>query len=104
VNSLAVLYVLRQPGPRRAGVTVPRRFGNAVARNRIRRLLWEAYRHCQFGLEDNLWLVLIPRQQAKGARYAEILEALRNLFRRARLTLPGPGERSGGGCVSSAWE
>lgn len=85
-NRLAVLYVLRQEGPTLAGVTIPRRFGNAVVRNRARRQFWEAYRVCRSGLEEGLWMVFIPRQNARGSRFAEILAGLRDLLERLGLT------------------
>jgi ribonuclease P protein component len=82
-NDLAVLYVLEKQGVRRLGVSVPRRFGTAVARNRVRRLFWEAYRFCGPGLQDGFDLVLIPRRGARGKRYREVLCALRELCTRA---------------------
>jgi ribonuclease P protein component len=85
VDGLAVVYVLRSEGPRLAGVTVPRRFGAAVARNRVRRLFWEAYRTSEQTLADDCRIVMIPRQRARGQRYEAILSSLGGLFRRAGL-------------------
>ncbi|OGS67865.1 MAG: ribonuclease P protein component [Firmicutes bacterium RBG_13_65_8] len=85
VHGLAVIYVLHREGPRLAGVTVPRRFGAAVARNRVRRLFWEAYRASERALVDDCRIVMIPRPRARGQRYAAILNSLGGLFRRADL-------------------
>ena len=45
----------------RLGLSVSRRYGNAVARNRLRRLYREAFRLSKHELPRNLDLVLIPR-------------------------------------------
>lgn len=93
-NDLAVLYVLEREGSRRLGVSVPRRFGNAVERNRVRRLFREAYRLCGPHLIDGLDLVIIPRRGARGKRYREVLCSLESLCarsgirRKAEPTLP----------------
>ena len=93
VSGLAVVYALRREGPRRAGVTVPRRFGRAVARNRIRRLLWEAYRASENQLVQDCRVVIIPRQRSRGQRYEAILSSLAGLFRRLGLFGEESGER-----------
>jgi len=98
-NDLAVLYVLEREGSRRLGVSVPRRFGTAVARNRVRRLLWEAYRLCGPHLIEGYDLVIIPRRGARGKRYREVLCALTELCTRSgiwRNTGPLPDAPPGG--------
>jgi|GEM_PF-2235373 len=88
-NDLAVLYVLRDetlPEGARFGVSVPRRFGGAVQRNRVRRLFWEAYR--QLGLSSaapGRRLVLIPRHKSRGSTYWQVLASLEDLRGRAGL-------------------
>lgn len=89
-NDLAVLYVLEREGVRRLGVSVPRRFGTAVARNRVRRLFLEAYRACGPDLLSGFDAVVVPRRGARGKRYAEVLCALKELCART-----AAGHRSG---------
>lgn len=51
----------------RLGMSVSKRsHGKAVHRNRLRRLIREAFRHEQHGLPPGLDLVIIPRPQNEG--------------------------------------
>jgi ribonuclease P protein component len=45
----------------RLGLSVSRKFGNAVARNRWKRLVREAFRLCRCKLPQGIDLVVIPR-------------------------------------------
>ena len=94
-DSLAVLYVLRRSDGEacnRFGVSVPRRFGTAVARNRVRRLFWEAYRLQPDIKAAGADLVLIPRNGARGKDFADVNLSLRRLL--ARLELVNSGASS----------
>lgn len=66
-------------GPR-LGLTVPRALGGAVARNRIKRRLREAFRlhRASFGPEWDI--VLNPRRAALTAPFAEIEKAMRKVI------------------------
>lgn len=86
-NGLAVLYVLHRTGSDAAirfGISVPRRFGTAVARNRVRRLFWEAYRLEASQLRGGSDLVLIPRVGARGKGFWDCSSALRELLARLK--------------------
>lgn len=62
-------------GHHRLGLTVPRRVGNAVRRNRIKRLLREAFRLSQHELPGALDVVVVvrPHEAAPLAEYQQKL-------------------------------
>jgi ribonuclease P protein component len=83
---LAVRALMREPGGRaevRLGVSVGRRYGKAVERNRVRRRLREAVRAAVNEARRSWDLVLIPRAAARMVPYDELRESVSRLLRRA---------------------
>ncbi len=78
-----VLYLLPSDGGTRAAFVCGRRIGSAVARNRARRLLREAWRSLAPGLQGGFDIVFVARTDIKGARVQEVVAdmsaALRHL-------------------------
>ena len=62
---------------RRVGFAVSRRVGGAVARNRARRRLREAYRRQQQALQGSVAVVFVSRPAALTRRFADLLEEMR---------------------------
>ncbi len=58
----------------RLGIAVGRRFGGAVARNRLRRRLRESVRELTAQITPGVDLVLVPRSGAAGARFSALRE------------------------------
>jgi len=84
-NRHLVLYVLPQRGgSRRVGFAAGRRLGSAVVRNRIKRLLREAYRLEQHRLVDGIDLILVGRQSLIGEGLSTAAAAVRHLCARAK--------------------
>jgi ribonuclease P protein component len=67
----------------RYGLSVGRRVGGAVVRNRAKRLLREIMRLTQ--LKPGWDIVLITRTPAAGSRYGELEKAVKDLLGRAQL-------------------
>ena len=88
-----IVYVCENglPYPR-LGVSVSRRVGGAVVRNRYKRLFREAFRLCRAELPVGIDLIMIPRPLKNPPGLAELQESLRTLARRGagRLLPPKP--------------
>ena len=72
------LILAMQPndlGRRRVGLTVSRKVGNAVTRNRVKRWLREVWRHHREALPESVDVVLIARPSAADAGLQRLREA-----------------------------
>lgn len=69
----------------RVGISVSRRVGKAVARNRVRRRIREAVRLRYSVLAGGFDLVFIAREPSVGASWVELRQAIDQLLRRAKL-------------------
>lgn len=69
-------------GPR-LGVTVTRRLGSAVVRNRVRRLCKEVFRLTQHSLPADADIVIVPKDAAVRAGFFDLQQELHELCRRA---------------------
>ncbi len=76
----------------RFGFIASKRIGNAVQRNRTRRLLREAVRHRLDSIPAGWDCVLIARPPLRDATLAQIDQAFFQLLQRARLWTPPAGQ------------
>ncbi|HKX18307.1 MAG TPA: ribonuclease P protein component [bacterium] len=83
-EALAV-YVRPTDGGRRVGVTAGRGLGRAVARNRAKRRLREAYRRIETRLRATGDIVLVARSGAIDAGFGEIMREMEALCAAGRL-------------------
>jgi len=90
VGTRMLLYVLPGEGPARAGFVTGRGVGGAVARNRARRILKEAWRTMSPAVNAGIRVVFVARPEIEGARTAELAEEMRTLLAQAAPS----GERS----------
>lgn len=90
---LLVFVLPNDLGVTRVGLSVSRKHGTAIARNRIKRLLREAFRLGQHDLPAGLDLVLIPRPN-NTATLDEFRSSLAGCVRRAVKRLPPSCEQA----------
>lgn len=99
-HPLLVLVARRGSDPEaltKVGITVSRRVGNAVVRNRTKRRVRESLRNRYPYIARGWDLVLVVRPKAAGASFAAIGEAADSLLGRAQLMtqeMPCGGSRS----------
>ena len=91
-RTLLIFAEANREGRTRIGLSVSKKHGNAVRRQRIKRLLREAYRLEQHNIPEGIDLILIPRLDS-GAGLSEYRESLLQLTRRLHERLT---ERRGG--------
>ena len=80
----------RQGQGARLGVSVSKDHGGAPRRNKIKRLLREAFRHERHALPKNLDVVLIPRTRPGKLRLSDLRRELVELLARIADAPPRP--------------
>ncbi|MFB3925356.1 MAG: ribonuclease P protein component [Syntrophales bacterium] len=75
-----VLLHKKEEGTRRLGITVSKKIGKAVTRNRIKRLLREFFRLHKERLPPQQDIVIIARRDVSFLAYADICRELENLL------------------------
>jgi ribonuclease P protein component len=78
----------------RVGLTVTKKTGGAVERNRMRRRLRQAVRQiAPMAAKPGHDYVIVARQEVLGARFDTLLADLESAFRRVHAASPGKGHR-----------
>ncbi|MDL2232547.1 ribonuclease P protein component [Ruminococcaceae bacterium OttesenSCG-928-L11] len=77
---IAVYYRGNKLGHNRLGITTTKKIGNAVQRNRARRLIAEAYRLLETDLPSGLDIVIVARKKAVYAKMQDVRSSLRQAF------------------------
>ncbi len=85
-----LVFVVRNPTttqlpPPRLGVTVTRKVGNAVIRNRIKRWVREAFRRYRIELAAGLDMVWVAKRSAAQTLFAEVFADMQRVCSRPEL-------------------
>lgn len=87
VHPCLVLYYARNRlGRNRIGITTSKKIGKAVARNRARRVIREAYRQLEPAAKTGWDLVFVARSRTSGCKTGDILRVMGGMFKSACIT------------------
>ncbi|MDY0404121.1 ribonuclease P protein component [Virgibacillus sp. 179-BFC.A HS] len=86
-NRQLVIYHLEKPGQAhfRVGLSVGKKIGNAVTRNRIKRYLRQAFLELENEIKPDLDIIIIARQPTKNMSVAEMKKSLTHLLKKQHL-------------------
>ena len=93
VNHSLIIHVVKSEGIKgKIGFAVGKKLGNAVVRNRIKRLLREAYRNLRHYINQDVSIILIARQPLINAKCDTVIRAFRHLCYKAKILQRRNGE------------
>jgi ribonuclease P protein component len=83
-----IVYVLPSEDWTRVGFVSSRNVGSAIARNRARRLLREAWRVLAPRIKGNYDVVAVARSEIRGAKMQDVVSDMERALMVARLIEP----------------
>ncbi len=96
VSPFLVVYVRKNcMGLTRVGITTSKKVGNAVLRNRSRRVIREAYRQLSPRVKPGYDLVFVARGRTPGTKSTRLYGELKKQLRAAGVLTPSSGESGG---------
>lgn len=81
MRSFVVIRRVSPTGRARLGVTVSRRVGRAVVRNRVKRMVREVFRTSEHNVATAQDVLVIARTGASKLKYAQVASELGRVFR-----------------------
>ena len=87
-NSRLVLYVMPSTDFKgRVGFAAGKKLGGAAVRNRIKRMMREAYRLTQHELDPSYAIIMVGRKKLINAKCDVVMRAFRELCARAKILI-----------------
>ena len=96
VSPVVVVYTLKnRTGQVRVGITTSKKIGNAVQRNRSRRVIREAYRGLASRVRPGVDLVFVARGKTPYVKSTDVARHMERQLQAAVVLLPGkePGQK-----------
>jgi ribonuclease P protein component len=87
-----ILMAPNTAGTVRLGIVASRKLGDAVRRNRAKRLIREIFRQTDLPGGHGIDVVVIPRRELFDAAYSSLESDFRGAFRRGAACLPVPAD------------
>ncbi|KKI89754.1 ribonuclease P [Bacillus sp. SA1-12] len=86
-NRQFVIYIMQNPEEKefRIGLSVSKKIGNAVTRNRIKRLIRQVFLEEKHKIANGKEYIIIARKPAADMGYHEVKSSLNHLFRKAKI-------------------
>ncbi len=85
-NKYLVIFVVKNSGEtNRLGISISKKVGKSVVRNRIRRRIKESYRSLEDNIKVGYDIVFLARQGANGSEYNDIHRSIKSLLNRQSL-------------------
>jgi len=101
-STLTVIFDASPVGATRVGLSVGRRIGKAVVRNRVKRLLREAFRLNKHRVKKGYDIILVARKGVEELNFRQVEALVMDLFGRGGLVVPETEESKGPGPAPNA--